>query len=249
MLFTSMKNSLVRKIRDAFAKKNPEVAFDDYSAGAGLAAPSWSKLGTSEPSTSTPGSSSTGRTARSVAMSRERKSTFRVLARKPGPRWGSVPTGRSPSSHSLSALELHDELHAPIGLPPLGRIVAGHRQGRAVAHRGERSRRASWPCSGPRRFSAGWTGCATSAATPWRPRCSSPPRSRPQPLRRSWSAAPRRGRGGRGAPGRVARAAPGRAPRPSAPRLRRRSGSDPLGGCYVNHPPTNPLDPGEDAFT
>lgn len=35
MLYTSMKESLVGKIRDAFAKKHPEVAFDYYSAGAG----------------------------------------------------------------------------------------------------------------------------------------------------------------------------------------------------------------------
>jgi iron(III) transport system substrate-binding protein len=35
MLYTSMKESLVGKIRDAFVKKHPEVAFDYYSAGAG----------------------------------------------------------------------------------------------------------------------------------------------------------------------------------------------------------------------
>ncbi len=35
MLYTSMKESLIGKIRDAFAKKHPEVAFDYYSAGAG----------------------------------------------------------------------------------------------------------------------------------------------------------------------------------------------------------------------
>ena len=35
MLYTSMKESLVGKLRDAFAKKHPEVAFDYYSAGAG----------------------------------------------------------------------------------------------------------------------------------------------------------------------------------------------------------------------
>lgn len=35
MLYTSMKESLIGKLRDAFAKKHPEVAFDYYSAGAG----------------------------------------------------------------------------------------------------------------------------------------------------------------------------------------------------------------------
>ncbi len=35
MLYTSMKESMVGKLRDAFAKKHPEVAFDYYSAGAG----------------------------------------------------------------------------------------------------------------------------------------------------------------------------------------------------------------------
>src|SRR5512140_2040764 len=35
MLYTSMKESLVGKLRDAFQKKHPEVAFDYYSAGAG----------------------------------------------------------------------------------------------------------------------------------------------------------------------------------------------------------------------
>lgn len=35
MLYTSMKESMVGKLRDAFVKKHPEVAFDYYSAGAG----------------------------------------------------------------------------------------------------------------------------------------------------------------------------------------------------------------------
>jgi iron(III) transport system substrate-binding protein len=35
MLYTSMKESLVGKIRDAFSRKHPEVTFDYYSAGAG----------------------------------------------------------------------------------------------------------------------------------------------------------------------------------------------------------------------
>jgi len=35
MLYTSMKESLIGKLRDAFVKKHPEVAFDYYSAGAG----------------------------------------------------------------------------------------------------------------------------------------------------------------------------------------------------------------------
>lgn len=35
MLYTSMKESMVGKLRDAFSKKHPEVAFDYYSAGAG----------------------------------------------------------------------------------------------------------------------------------------------------------------------------------------------------------------------
>ena len=35
MVYTSMKESLIGKLRDAFAKKHPEVAFDYYSAGAG----------------------------------------------------------------------------------------------------------------------------------------------------------------------------------------------------------------------
>ena len=35
MVYTSMKESLIGQIRDAFAKKHPEIAFDYYSAGAG----------------------------------------------------------------------------------------------------------------------------------------------------------------------------------------------------------------------
>jgi iron(III) transport system substrate-binding protein len=35
MVYTSMKESLVGKVRDAFTKKHPEIAFDYYSAGAG----------------------------------------------------------------------------------------------------------------------------------------------------------------------------------------------------------------------
>ena len=35
MVYTSMKESLIGKLRDAFMKKHPEVAFDYYSAGAG----------------------------------------------------------------------------------------------------------------------------------------------------------------------------------------------------------------------
>jgi iron(III) transport system substrate-binding protein len=35
MLYTSMKESMIGKLRDAFVKKHPEVAFDYYSAGAG----------------------------------------------------------------------------------------------------------------------------------------------------------------------------------------------------------------------
>ncbi len=35
MVYTSMKESLIGKLRDAFMKKYPEVAFDYYSAGAG----------------------------------------------------------------------------------------------------------------------------------------------------------------------------------------------------------------------
>ena len=35
MVYTSMKESLIGKLRDTFAKKHPEVAFDYYSAGAG----------------------------------------------------------------------------------------------------------------------------------------------------------------------------------------------------------------------
>jgi iron(III) transport system substrate-binding protein len=35
MVYTSMKESLIGKLRDAFAKKHPEVSFDYYSAGAG----------------------------------------------------------------------------------------------------------------------------------------------------------------------------------------------------------------------
>jgi iron(III) transport system substrate-binding protein len=35
MVYTSMKESLIGKIRDAFVKKNPGIAFDYYSAGAG----------------------------------------------------------------------------------------------------------------------------------------------------------------------------------------------------------------------
>lgn len=35
IVYTSMKESLIGKLRDAFAKKHPEVAFDYYSAGAG----------------------------------------------------------------------------------------------------------------------------------------------------------------------------------------------------------------------
>jgi iron(III) transport system substrate-binding protein len=35
MVYTSMKETLIGKLRDAFMKKHPEVAFDYYSAGAG----------------------------------------------------------------------------------------------------------------------------------------------------------------------------------------------------------------------
>ena len=35
MVYTSMKETLIGKLRDAFAKKHPEVSFDYYSAGAG----------------------------------------------------------------------------------------------------------------------------------------------------------------------------------------------------------------------
>jgi len=35
MVYTSMKESLIGKLRDSFMKKHPEVAFDYYSAGAG----------------------------------------------------------------------------------------------------------------------------------------------------------------------------------------------------------------------
>jgi len=35
MVYTSMKETLIGKLRDEFAKKHPEVAFDYYSAGAG----------------------------------------------------------------------------------------------------------------------------------------------------------------------------------------------------------------------
>ena len=35
MVYTSMKESLIGKLRDAFMKKHPEIAFDYYSAGAG----------------------------------------------------------------------------------------------------------------------------------------------------------------------------------------------------------------------
>jgi len=35
MVYTSMKESLIGELRDAFKKKHPEVAFDYYSAGAG----------------------------------------------------------------------------------------------------------------------------------------------------------------------------------------------------------------------
>ena len=35
MVYTSMKESLIGKLRDEFAKKHPEIAFDYYSAGAG----------------------------------------------------------------------------------------------------------------------------------------------------------------------------------------------------------------------
>jgi iron(III) transport system substrate-binding protein len=35
MVYTSMKESLIGKLRDAFVKKNPGMAFDYYSAGAG----------------------------------------------------------------------------------------------------------------------------------------------------------------------------------------------------------------------
>ncbi len=35
MVYTSMKESLIGKLRDAFAKKYPGIAFDYYSAGAG----------------------------------------------------------------------------------------------------------------------------------------------------------------------------------------------------------------------
>ena len=35
MVYTSMKESLIGKLRDEFARKNPQIAFDYYSAGAG----------------------------------------------------------------------------------------------------------------------------------------------------------------------------------------------------------------------
>jgi len=35
MVYTSMKESMIGTLRDAFAKKHPEVSFDYYSAGAG----------------------------------------------------------------------------------------------------------------------------------------------------------------------------------------------------------------------
>lgn len=35
MVYTSMKESLIGELRDAFAKKHPEISFDYYSAGAG----------------------------------------------------------------------------------------------------------------------------------------------------------------------------------------------------------------------
>ncbi len=35
MVYTSMKESLIGKLRDAFVKKHPDIAFDYYSAGAG----------------------------------------------------------------------------------------------------------------------------------------------------------------------------------------------------------------------
>jgi len=35
MVYTSMKESLIGKIRDSFVKKHPDIAFDYYSAGAG----------------------------------------------------------------------------------------------------------------------------------------------------------------------------------------------------------------------
>ena len=35
MVYTSMKESLIGALRDAFAKKHPDIAFDYYSAGAG----------------------------------------------------------------------------------------------------------------------------------------------------------------------------------------------------------------------
>jgi len=35
MVYTSKKESLMEKLRDAFAQKHPEVVFDDYSAGVG----------------------------------------------------------------------------------------------------------------------------------------------------------------------------------------------------------------------
>jgi iron(III) transport system substrate-binding protein len=35
MLYTSMKESLIGKLRDSFVKKNPDISFDYYSAGAG----------------------------------------------------------------------------------------------------------------------------------------------------------------------------------------------------------------------
>ena len=35
MLYTSMKESLIGKLREAFVKKHPEISFDYYSAGAG----------------------------------------------------------------------------------------------------------------------------------------------------------------------------------------------------------------------
>ena len=35
MVYTSMKESLIGKLRDEFQKRHPEIAFDYYSAGAG----------------------------------------------------------------------------------------------------------------------------------------------------------------------------------------------------------------------
>ena len=35
MVYTSMKESLIGSLRDAFVKKHPDIAFDYYSVGAG----------------------------------------------------------------------------------------------------------------------------------------------------------------------------------------------------------------------